>query len=171
MKNLTLLLFFVLLLTSFSSPEVQRKLIRQNGYDIECYVVLEEINNFDNNKMYYWFRNSKVHNSMARAGGFVLHGEFKKFYRSQQLAENGFFEYGLKEGEWRSWYLNGKLKSYSEWWDGLKHGEYVEYDSLGNKVIEGRYKRNNKHGEWINYLNKDTLKYKEGKLRLKNLTV
>lgn len=166
MKNVFLILSILFLLVSFSSPDIQKKIIRQNGYDIECYVFLKEITSFDDQKIYYWFRNSEVHHSVSKAGGLVLHEEFKKYYRSNQLAEAGLFKYGLKEGEWRSWYRNGDLKTYTEWWDGLKHGDFVAYDSLGNILTKGYYKRGNRHGEWIDYIKQDTLNYKRGTIQI-----
>lgn len=153
-----------IIICSFTFIKVQKKLIRQEGYDIECFVYLEELTSFDEGKTYYWFRNSQIHQSNGFAGGLVLHDTYTKYYRSNQLAEKGAFDLGLKDGVWLTWYENGSLKSSQEWWNGVKHGDYRYYDTEGKLIYQGNYKRDTRHGEWIDHLKKDTLNYKRGEV-------
>ena len=50
--------------------------------------------------MYYWFKSGEIHQSISSSGGFVLHKNYLKYFKSNQLAEEGAFSYGLKDGEW-----------------------------------------------------------------------
>ncbi|MDO5981456.1 toxin-antitoxin system YwqK family antitoxin [Flavivirga spongiicola] len=154
------------------SADVQRKVIRDNGFDIECYVALEKQTNFNKNKTYYWFKSGQIHQSMSTSGGLVLHKEYSKYYKSKQLAEQGTFSFGLKIGDWKTWHTNGKLKTHGAWVNGYKNGRFKAYDSLGNLMVKGDYKNNLKAGYWIDFTKKDTTYHKnnfEFKERPKNL--
>ncbi len=159
-----ILLFLALLFISFISPEVQKKVIRKGEYDIECFVALKTLKKYKEDKVYYWYKSREIHFTKGMTGGKVLEGEFKKYYKSNQLAEQGKFDMGLKEDSWYSWFENGEIKSIVEWKNGYRHGDYIIYDSIGNLASTGSYRKNKKHGEWINYSTGDTLKYKRGKL-------
>ncbi len=160
MNKLVAIFGSIILFLSVSS-DVQRKRIRQGDFDIECYVYIKKLESFHKKKEYYWFKSGEVHNSYANVGGLVLHDEYKKFYRSRQLAEQGFFNYGLKHGKWRDWYENGKIKSITNWNNGYKSGKYYEYNDSGVLLISGKYKRSIKSGTWINHKIADTTYYKK----------
>ena len=154
------------------SADVQRKVIRDNGFDIECYVALEKRTNFNKNKTYYWFKAGQIHQSVSTSGGLVLHKAYSKYYQSKQLAEQGAFSFGLKIGNWKTWHENGKLKTNQAWNNGYREGHFKTYDSLGNLIIKGDYKNNLKVGYWIDFVKKDTTYHKnnfEFKERPKNL--
>ncbi len=142
------------------SSEMQRKYIRAGDFDIVCHVALKQVNNYQNGKLYYWFKTGEIHTSISNAGGLVLHEDYSKFYRSKQLAEKGDFNYGLKDGEWRSWYENGSLKTIIDWKSGLKHGVYISYDQEGELKESGTYTNHKKSRMWINHKLKDTTYYK-----------
>ena len=154
-------LLVVVLCMSFSS-DLQKKTVRQDGYDIECYIELKEPNSLNSHKMYYWFKSGQIHQSLSTIGGYVLHGNFVKYYRSNQLAEKGNFSHGLKTGIWRSWHENGLIKEQEIWKNGYKQGNYYNYNSKGELILAGSYRRNKKIGRWINYTTKDTIYYKKG---------
>ncbi|WP_299883460.1 hypothetical protein [uncultured Lacinutrix sp.] len=166
LKSFSLLSFSfltVLLSTLFSvNNDLQKKVIRDGDHDIECYVSLKKIKSFDSDKMYYWYKSAAVHHSMSSAGGYVLHSSFTKFYKSNQLAEQGNFNLGLKNGVWQTWYENGQLKERQEWKNGQKHGDFISRDSLGNILEKGNFKHNKKAGSWVNTKTKDTVFYKKG---------
>jgi len=153
-----LLVFFLLL--SFKS-NLQKKIIREGRFDIECYVYLKKVKDFDSNKEYFWFKAGSIHNSVANAGGLVLHKKYTKHYRSNQLAEQGEFNYGLKDGLWQEWYENGNLKSSTEWESGFKECKYNFYDENGSLILSGKYRQSKKINTWINHKIKDTIFYKK----------
>jgi antitoxin component YwqK of YwqJK toxin-antitoxin module len=119
LKPYTLIAFCFLFLLSTQAIEtnndIQKKILRSGEYDIECYVSLKEVSSYDEDKAYYWFKSGEIHSSRYGAGGFVLHKTYSKFYESNQLAEKGEFNYGLKDGVWKSWYKNGQLKEIVKW--------------------------------------------------------
>ena len=148
-----------LFLVSVSS-ELQKKYIRSGDYDIECYVSLEKLKHFAEGRMYYWYKTGEIHQSRSQAGGYVLHEDYTKYYKSKQLAEKGTFDYGLKHGEWRTWYDNGNPNTIIQWKQGRKNGLYVEYEENGALAQSGYYNNNRKSRTWINHITKDTVYYR-----------
>lgn len=161
MKKGILISLIALLCFSFTS-DLQKRIVRQDGFDIECYIAIKELNSFNANKVYYWYKSGEIHNSQSNIGGNVLHNTFIKYYRSNQLAEKGDFDFGLKTGIWQSWHENGQLKIKEYWNNGYREGNYYGYDQDGQLTLKGKYRKNIKVGQWINYANKDTLYYKKG---------
>ncbi|NMH85954.1 toxin-antitoxin system YwqK family antitoxin [Flavivirga algicola] len=171
MKRVIGLIICSVMCFAFSS-DVQRKVIRYNGFDIECYVSLKKTNHFNKNKTYYWYKSGEIHQSLSTSGGLVLHKKYLKYYKGNQLVEQGTFSFGLKIGDWKTWYKNGKLKTNEAWVNGHRNGHFKAYDSLGNLIEKGNYKNNLKDGYWIDLVKKDTIYHKndfEFKERPKNL--
>lgn len=169
-KSFLFFSFSLILLISgstFLNKNLQKKIIRSGDYNIECYVSLKEKKVFNDHKVYYWFKSGEIHTSMASVGGKVLHSKYSKFYRSNQLAEQGAFDYGLKNGLWKNWREDGTLKEIVEWKRGLLDGEFTSFDSFGNPLEKGNYKRNLKTGTWVNLKTKDTITYDKGTLLTK----
>lgn len=160
MKKYFLILIIGVLLLSVTS-DIQKKIIRENGFDIEFYVHLKKLKSFDSEKDYYWFKSGNIYNTKGGIGGFVLHDSYSKFFRSNQIAEKGNFDYGLKNGDWNIWHENGKLKSQTKWKKGFKNGSYRLYDENGVLEWSGKFSKNRKSGTWINHKSKDTLFYKK----------
>lgn len=149
-----------LLLVSMSS-DFQKKRIRSGEFDIECYVYIKPMDEFIPGKEYYWFKAGEIHNSVSTSGGLVLHKEYFKYYRSNQMAEKGQFDFGLKDGIWQTWFENGQVESYTEWKEGFKHGKYLAYNQNGELVQSGQYRNNKPVKTWIDYKSKDTIFYKQ----------
>ena len=165
-----LLIISFLCLFSFVKDSLHKKIIYDSNFLYEFYVFGKESKSVDITKRVYWFRGGKIHFSNYASGGYLLQDKFFKFYRSEQLAEKGFFEEGLKKGEWIEWYENGNLKKISEWKNGLMNGIFFEFDSTGKKITEGSYKNNLKHGKWIDFKKKDTVSFKSGKIIINETT-
>ncbi|MEP1488048.1 MAG: hypothetical protein ABJK28_06445 [Algibacter sp.] len=159
MKKILCCILIAVVCFSFSS-DLQKKVIRNNGFDIECYVSPKKQTNFNDSKVYYWYKSGEIHQSLSNAGGFVLHKDYYKYYKSNELAEQGTFNFGLKIGTWKTWYKNGSLKIWEEWKQGHRDGHFKTFDSLGNLVNKGVYKNNIKNGYWVNYVMKDTVYHK-----------
>lgn len=159
-----ILMFLAFMLFFGVASELQKKIIRNKEFDIECYVSLKTMKTFENHKMYYWFKSGEIHKSLSASGGLVLHENYIKHYRTNQLAEQGRFNYGLKDGVWKEWFENGNMKSELIWSNGYRHGTYVAYDSFGNIETKGFYRNNMRSGRWINFKTKDTLNYKKDAL-------
>ena len=142
------------------SADVQKKMVYQNDYTIECFVTLKDINSFHPKKTYWWYKTGEIHYSLSSAGGQVLHGDYTKFYRSHQMAEKGVFDNGLKVGVWKQWHENGGLQQYEVWENGFKNGRFLTFDPNGTIMIEGSYRNNLKSDRWIDHRTKDTTYHK-----------
>lgn len=154
-------LFFVfVLLVSFTDP-YSIKRISDANFRYEFYTSTKEVKP-KAAKVYFWFKGGAVHSATSGVSGQVLNGNYKKFYHSNQLAEEGNFKYGLKVGLWKNWFENGTIKSTQYWNSGLQTGLYYAYDASGNTIEKGNYKKGKKHGNWINFVSKDTVMYKNG---------
>lgn len=116
-------------------------------------------------KTYYWYKAQKIHASVGDYSGELLHGDFTKYYMSNQLAEKGKFRLGLKDGVWKSWYENGALKTVQSWRRGIRDGVEVVYSDKGEITKQGRYVKNVKQGEWIDYAAGDTIHYHNGEIK------
>lgn len=171
LKSLSLISFSIILLVfsnvAPSYNEVQKKVLRNGDYDIECYVSLKEGPSFKEDKLYHWYKSGEIHTSRYGAGGSVLHKTYSKFYKTNQLVEQGEFFYGLKNGIWKTWFGSGQLKETTEWYKGERTGHYVSYDSLGTVIEKGRFKKNRRTGTWVNLQTKDTIVYKKGDVFVK----
>ncbi|POR30746.1 hypothetical protein BWK58_00135 [Flavobacterium columnare] len=139
------------------------KRISDKDFRYEFYTLKKEITP-KLNKDYVWFKGGTIHTAQSGIAGELLQGEYKKFYHSNQLAEQGTFKKGLRVGTWKTWYENGKLATVSKWSKGLKRGKSIYYNTEGNVIEIGTFKKNVKNGIWINYEKKDTLKYKNGEV-------
>ncbi|WP_299553165.1 hypothetical protein [Seonamhaeicola sp.] len=159
MKQAIAPLLLALICFSFSS-DVQKRIIRENGFDIECYITSKKVNHYSSNKMYYWYRSGKIHQSVSNVGGFLLHKNYTKYYKSNQLAEQGEFVHGLKHGVWKTWHKNGLVKTKTYWEHGYREWHFTAYDSFGNITLQGNYRKNIKTGQWIDHIKKDTVYYK-----------
>ncbi|RED44699.1 toxin-antitoxin system YwqK family antitoxin [Seonamhaeicola aphaedonensis] len=143
------------------NTDVQKRIVRQNGFDTECYISSKKLNRFDANKTYFWFKSGGIHQSLGNVGGSVLHESYQKYYRSNQLAEKGTFIFGLKTGVWKIWNENGQLLLEEHWNEGLRNGKSITYDNKGKLAAIGNYRNNTKVGRWINYKTKDTTYHKK----------
>ena len=154
------LFFSVLLFFSFTGTSLKKrisdKLYRYEFFTTDATVIAKSA------REYFWFKGGVIHNSEYGTAGELLHDNFVKFYHSNQLAEAGKFNRGLKTGYWKKWYEDGTLQSKVYWDEGQMDGSFYVYGLKGNLIEEGSFKNNKKHGRWINYVNKDTIRYKHG---------
>ncbi|WP_282162870.1 toxin-antitoxin system YwqK family antitoxin [Ulvibacterium marinum] len=154
----TLVVAFFLL---YPNKNPQRKIISDSEFSYTFYVSPKETN-VKNSRHYYWYKSGEIHSSQGGSSGNLLHGEFTKSYKNNNLAEKGSFKNGLKNSIWKRWFKNGQLYEIAYWKNGLRSGDYVQFSENGQVSIEGRYKNNRKHGIWINVPTRDTLHYKKG---------
>jgi hypothetical protein len=152
-------------LVSFQDP-YSIKRISDKNFRYEFYTSSKRIDPSEN-KTYFWFKGGLIHETDYGVAGEVLNGNFKKYFHSNQLAEQGVFKKGLKVGLWKSWYENGKIETTQIWKSGQKNGNFFRYDSNGEILEKGNYKKNLKHGLWIDMIQKDSLTYKKGSIFLK----
>lgn len=160
MKKIVIAVIFSVLLFSFTDP-YSLKRISDKEYRYEFYTT-DKIIGPKNTRTYYWFKGGLIHSSQAGIGGQLLHDNFKKFYHSNQLAEQGKFKNGLKVGLWKTWFQNGKMETTQEFYNGLSSGKFQKFDPNGNLIEKGKYSKGKKHGLWVNYISKDTIQYKNG---------
>ncbi len=162
-----LLLFFGLLLVSFSDPYSVKR-ISDADFRYEFYTTQKDFKP-KINKTYFWFKGGAIHNAQSGIVGELLNGKYTKMYHSNQLAEQGFFRKGLKKGFWKTWYPNGVLETTQYWISGLKSGIFMHYDQYGKLIEKGRYTNSRRYGKWIDYIKKDTIIYKRGEIYTKKL--
>ena len=153
----------------FGIKDISRKIISDDHFNYVFYVTENNKSNFDLEKQYYWFKAGKIHSSYGGANSQILHGEFRKNYRKNGLAEYGLFHNGLKKGIWKTWYENGKIETIQDWNNGFAQGDYKEFSDDGTLLISGRYSKNKKDGIWINHSSKDTVEFKKGKKVVENI--
>ncbi len=89
------------------------------------------------------------------------HGLFQAYYGNDLLAEEGYFEKGLKQGLWRSWHLGGQKKQELYYLNGLKHGTSQEWSSNCLQLSKESYFENQLHGP-VSYWNKLGVKTETG---------
>lgn len=162
LKTVTFLILNFLLI-SFTNDPYSLKRISDKNFRYEFYTLKKEVKP-KNNKEYFWFKGGLIHNAQSGIAGELLHGEFKKFYHSNQLAEQGKFKKGLRIGLWKTWYENGKLASVVNWSTGLKNGKSTTYNSDGVVLETGKFKKGFKKGTWIDAEKHDTLKFNRGEV-------
>ena len=95
------LLLSTVLLFSFSETSLKKR-ISDADFRYEFYTTNKAVNP-EPDRQYFWFKGGAIHNSEY---GELLHSQFQKFYHSNQLAEAGKYNNGLKEGNWKSWFKN-----------------------------------------------------------------
>lgn len=159
--KITAFLILIAIIFSFTNDKVQKKIIRNKNFDIYFYVSLKK-KKITDNKKYYWYKSGEIHESFGDVGGELLHSEYIKYYVSNQLAEKGVFDFGLKDDLWKSWHPSGVLKEEVPWNKGVKKGVYNFYSEEGVLIITGNYKNDIKDGVWINGIKKDTTWFKDG---------
>lgn len=162
-----LFLLSILMIFSFTTDPVKKKIIRTKKFDIYFYISLKE-KKTSNDKKYFWFKSGEIHESYGDAGGRLLHLKYVKYFADKQLAEKGTFNYGLKEGLWKIWHNNGVIKETIKYRNGERSGPYNLYSNSGKLLTSGKYKDNQKNGVWVNYPVSDTIWYKNGKAFLEN---
>ncbi|RYG50323.1 MAG: hypothetical protein EOO01_10975 [Chitinophagaceae bacterium] len=154
--GLSLLVF---LLLSFSDP-FSVKRISDKEFRYEFYTTQKEVRP-KSGRQYYWFKGGAIHNAQAGIAGELLTGRFIKTYHSNQIAEQGEFDNGLKRGLWKTWYQDGTLQSEQYWNDGQRDGEWRAYDFSGVMTVAGKYQKGLRDGRWIDYQKKDTVMYRD----------
>lgn len=154
-------------LVSFQDP-YSIKRISDKNFRYEFYTTSKKINP-NKNKTYFWFKGGVIHEAESGFAGEVLNGSFKKFFHSNQLAEQGVYKKGLKIGLWKNWFENGKIENTQVWKSGIKNGTFIKHNNLGDIIEKGNYKKNLKHGLWVDMVKKDSTIYKNGSVFLKKI--
>ena len=154
------ILFF---LCSFTTSTLKK--VSDENYRYEFYTTAKQVK-AKTHKTYFWFKGGKIHMAKAGVAGTLLQGDFKKYYHSNQLAEQGTFKLGVKHGVWKTWYESGVLKSLEHYTQGVKTGKALYYTTTASIQEKGNYHKDFKNGKWINYTTQDTLFYKKGEVKL-----
>lgn len=162
MKNVLFVVILSFFLIATTDPYTIKR-ISDKEFRYEFYTIDKKIS-IKHNKFYYWFKGGLIHKAEGGFSGQLLHGEFKKNYHTNQLAEQGNFKKGLKVGLWKTWFENGSTESTQEYSNGQKHGNFYGYNIEGKMLEKGFYSSGKKQGNWIDFINKDTIRYKKGKV-------
>jgi len=162
MKNILFAILLSFVLIAATDPYTIKR-ISDKDFRYEFYTIKKEIS-IKHHKTYFWFKGGLIHMTEGCVSGQLLHREFKKYYHSNQLAEQGIFKKGLKVGLWKNWFENGSTQSTQEYSNGQKHGKFYNYNIEGKILEKGFYRSGKKQGYWINFIKKDTIRYKKGKV-------
>lgn len=86
-----------------------------------------------------FFENGKVKasgsvNKLAGPGKAVKEYQWKYYYESGQLKENGAYKAGKKTGQWTGYHHNGKIKLIGNFVDNKKSGEWKLFDDTGKLI-------------------------------------
>jgi hypothetical protein len=82
----------------------------------------------NHDKFYTWYINNTINTTQGNFSGKLFHGIFVKYFiNSNQLAEKGSYEYGLRNGTWYRWQENGNLISAINYKKGTMHGKAYFY--------------------------------------------
>jgi uncharacterized protein len=100
-------------------------------------------------------------------------GDWKEYYETGELKDEGKYEKGLKVGEWKYyfkdgkkfeigkyangkqtgqwlWYLdNGGIRRENSFVRGQEDGDFIEYDDSGKVITKGEYSDGLKEGKWF----------------------
>ena len=166
-KYIYLIIFFYCLLGCKSPQVAFNKRIISNPEYKEQFFISDKEPKVKSNVFYHWLKSQEIHLTKSGYSGDLLHGEYTKYYQTNQLAEKGSFKGGLKKGVWSSWYKNGQLATTEYWKNGKLNGRNIFYDSIGNIVSIGTYKNNKRSGTWLYPQKKDTICYKKGEKCIK----
>lgn len=161
-KVLHIILFVISFsLLSFNDP-YSIKRISDKEFRYEFYTTKKNIHP-KRGKMYFWFKGGAIHQAQSGTSGELLQGKYVKFFHSNQIAEQGYFQKGLKNGIWKTWYKNGILESSQKWSNGLQSGFVTLYNEEGKLIQNGKFYKGLKNGRWIDFVKKDTIYFKNGK--------
>ncbi|WP_044397244.1 toxin-antitoxin system YwqK family antitoxin [Lacinutrix sp. Hel_I_90] len=167
MKIKLLLIILLVVSCGASKESLHQKKIQTTTFK-EDFMVTKEPTHTNTSRTYYWYKSNNIQQSKGGYSGDLLHGEYIQYYITNQLAEKGVFNHGLKTKTWKSWFKNGQLKTVEHYSNGKLNGKFELYGDDGNVVTRGRYKNDIKNGKWIDYIAKDTLRYKKGKQVVKD---
>ena len=98
-----------------------------------------------------WFANGqlKTVQDFGRDGGGRPHGDFKRFYPSSSLAEQGSYRSGERHGTWQTWHRNGEVAEVRRYKG--KNAQTKRFDRFGTKLEEGLLKKGRRSGTWTHY--------------------
>ena len=86
------------------------------------------------------------------------HGEERKYFLNDSLAEIRFYDNGLKIGIHKSWRIDGRPKFEYSYQDGVYHGMMKEWYSNGQLVKEFNYVKGKESGTQRMWLSNGNIK-------------
>lgn len=109
-----IVLFLLLSIESMLiSQDIEKRFVKTDSFNYEFNIGTD---NFLNSRLtdslfYYSFKAQKLSIIQGGAIGFLLNGNFLKYYSDGNIAESGALINGLKNGIWKTWFHDGKMKS------------------------------------------------------------
>jgi antitoxin component YwqK of YwqJK toxin-antitoxin module len=85
------------------------------------------------------------------------HGEFRRFFGKDTLAELSFYDHGKLTGERTIYNVNGKPEITEMYVNDTLHGDYKVFFEDGKVKIEGKYTNGVMEGVWKRYYPNGTL--------------
>lgn len=84
------------------------------------------------------------------SGQWVLDGQWESVDPQGQVEIVGYYKNGKKDGVWR-WYVSQKLVAQGWYETGERQGKWSYWEDNGRLYEEGRYKDDKKDAEWIRW--------------------
>ena len=75
-------------------------------------------------------------------------GKWKYYFQNGKIEETGAFKNNRYTGEWIWYYDDGNVWRDENYYNGREDGSSVEYDTIGNVITKGDYVDGEKEGEW-----------------------
>jgi hypothetical protein len=95
-----------------------------------------------------WYGDGKTLRASITYEGGVKHGEYKLYYESGQLKEEGSYQYGLKQGRFSTYHRNGNLHVEGTYVDNKRSGDFTITSDNEMNIQKGPYFMGYKHGNW-----------------------
>lgn len=113
----------------------------------------KEVHRLKEGKWVYYLENSNIVLSEENYLHGKLHGKKTVFYKDGLLAEECYYENGLKHGSYKKFGLDQKLLEEKTYVNNEIEGKILIYDYDGKVSVEGQYKSDSAFGIWKYYEN------------------
>ena len=159
-RNLSLVVFSVILLSSCGPKEKMVEVKNQDGITIERYSVIQDTirqgsfeSYYDNGDLFeasfykagalegtrtIYFQNGKPEVVENYSKG-IISGPFKTYYADGQVNVSGVFVNGVLEGIVQKYYETGEIKEEVSFQNNLENGPFTEYYQTGGPKWKGTY--------------------------------
>jgi antitoxin component YwqK of YwqJK toxin-antitoxin module len=127
-----------------------------------------EVNRLKEGKWIYYFENSNIKISEENYLQGKLHGKKIVFYKDGNMAEESFYENGLKHGVYKKYGLDQKLLEEKTYVNDEIEGKIYIYDYDGKVSVEGQYRKDRAYGIW-KYFENGKLVKEENKSEVKKI--
>ena len=185
MKNITLILSLILYLGPIKAQEVDTFYLHHPISNNDT-IIYKRIIQFDKNDSLYHVRDYYPNGQIQMEGTYSFfdksikvglwcnyktntkEGEFKEWYRNEQIESKTNFLNGLRNGLHEYWYSNGQRESIHNYINGQEHGNITYWDTSGTLKNELTFKyglNQNPKDTNYHYISNTPKEYKDDTLK------